>query len=95
MPSTILSLLIGFAAGAAAGLFYFSALWASVRGLTAECSLRKLVLGAALRLGAVLGALWLALAAGVGGPTALAAVPGFVIARMLVTRWVRPAATEG
>lgn len=95
MSSPALPLLIGFVAGATAGLVYFSALWHSVRGLITEGSLRKLVLGAVVRLGMVLGALWLALAAGFSGPTALMAIPGFVAARLAVTRLIGRAVAGG
>lgn len=95
MSSTALPLLTGFVAGATAGLVYFSALWLAVRGLTTEGSLRKLVLGAVLRLGMVLGALWLALAAGVSGPTALMAVLGFVAVRLAATRLISSTTAGG
>lgn len=95
MSSTAIPLLVGLASGLIAGLLYFYALWFSVRGLTAAGSLRGLVLGAALRLGIVIVALSLALAAGVNGLTALAAVVGFIIARLVVTGLSRRTMTGG
>lgn len=95
MSFTLMPLLIGVLAGALAGVVYFAALWGSVRGLTAEGSAQRLVFGAVLRLGAVIGALWLAMAAGVSGLTALATIPGFILARTVITRLVRLAAMKG
>lgn len=95
MSFTLSHLLIGILAGAVAGMVYFAALWVSVRGLTDADKAHRLVLGAVLRLGAVIGALWLAMAAGVSGLTALATIPGFILARTVVTRLVRPAAMKG
>ncbi len=95
MSFTLMPLLIGILAGALAGVVYFAALWVSVRTLSDADRAHRIVFGAALRLCAVIGALWLAMAAGVSGLTALATIPGFILARTVIIRLVRPAAAKG
>jgi F1F0 ATPase subunit 2 len=92
MPTTDLATLTLCAlAGVALGGFFFGGLWWTVRALAVRSPSALLQLGSLLlRMGVTLLGFYL-----VGGSDAgrlLACLAGFVIARVLVARWVRTAA---
>lgn len=80
------------AAGGVVGAAYAACLWAGVRALTAQRGGGgRFALFAALRAALILGALALAVAAGLGAGAILAGLAGFVAVRLAVTRRVRDA----
>lgn len=86
MSGSVLVLALGAAAGFAAGLVYFAALWRAARRVTAGGGIATLAGGALFRV-AVLSALVAgALAAGATPTAVLAAAAGFLAARLLATR---------
>lgn len=95
MTSDPLFLLAGLAAGFLVGTAYFAALWASTRALARSGRMRGLLLGAGLRLAALLFAFGLALQAGVAPAILAAAMAGFLLARLGATRLARPQRAEG
>jgi F1F0 ATPase subunit 2 len=83
-------LLVSFAAGGLLGLVVFVGLWLTVRGLDRARRPALRMLGSqALRLGLVLGALYLIIVYG-GWQHALAALLGFTALRVVLVRRIRP-----
>jgi len=80
----------GFAAGVGLGLIYFLGLWATIRQLaqrqhTSLWMMASLV----LRLGLVLTGFYFLMSAA-GWQGLLAALLGFTLVRLVLTRWLRP-----
>jgi len=87
-------LVIGFAAGAAAGAAFFAALWWTARRLPSARKPGLLALGSFVaRLTVVLGVFYLLSRYGRWEPM-VAALAGFVAARLVAVRRVRPAAQD-
>lgn len=92
--SETLWLLASFAAGGLLGLVVFVGLWLTVRSLDSARHPALRMLGSqALRLGLVLGVLYLIVSYG-DWRHALAALLGFTVLRFVVVRRIRPRATQ-
>jgi F1F0 ATPase subunit 2 len=84
------SLVLAFLAGMAFGGAYMAALWSSVRRLgRARTPALALLGGAVLRLALVMAAFYLVMDG--SWERLLACLAGFVVVRVAVTRWARPA----
>jgi F1F0 ATPase subunit 2 len=80
----------GFAAGIGLGLIYFLGLWTTIRQLTHQKQTGLLMMTSlVLRLGLVLTGFYFLIGV-VGWQGLLAALLGFTLVRLLLTRWLRP-----
>lgn len=79
---------LAFMAGIVLGVAYMAALWIAVRGLAgAAWPGRQLLVGAAVRLGLLLGGFFLVMDG--QWERLLACLAGFLLVRIAVTRWAR------
>ena len=86
----VVGLVGAFVAGGIVGLAYFAALWFTVRALPSSTRPARLVLVSyLLRLG-MAGAMFVLLVRAGGWPALVSALAGFVIARTVMVRRVRP-----
>ena len=88
MPLDPLGLALAFGFGLLAGAAYLASLWVSVRRLGASAApLPRLLVGAALRIALLVGAILIVM----GGEwqLMLAALAGFIVMRIVVTTWAR------
>jgi F1F0 ATPase subunit 2 len=86
----IIELTLSAFAGAAIGLIYLGGLWFTVRGLEPSGNpVLRLLVSAALRLGLILAATFLAIAAGADGGHIIAAFMGFLAIRQILIMRVR------
>ena len=95
MTYDTLTILAGFICGLLAGAVYFASLWRTTRTVTQTGQLQGALMGAALRLGAVLGLLGLALWLGAPALAILAGLVGFIAARLAATRLARRGPQKG
>jgi F1F0 ATPase subunit 2 len=90
MTLDIASLLLSAASGAGAGLLFFGGLWLTVRALPSVRTPALMMLGSfVVRSAAAMGLIWLGARGDWRG--ALAAVFGFTLARLALTRRLRTA----
>ena len=79
---------LAFAAGGAIGAAYFALLWRSSRAAMARGDIRTVLAGTVVRLTGIVAALAAATALGASAVDILAALGGFVLARLAATRWL-------
>lgn len=88
MPLDPAALALAFGFGLLAGAAYLASLWVSVRRLgTSAAPLPRLLLGAALRIALLVGAIFVVMDG--EWQLMLAALAGFIVMRIAVTTWAR------
>jgi F1F0 ATPase subunit 2 len=92
---TAFVIILCFVAGLLGGAVYFGAMWRSVQRLAGEESTRSFFIGAFIRLSLLVLGFALLLWAGLGAIEVLAAMLGFLAARMIATRWAKQTIEEG